>query len=379
MKRNLFMLLMAAIAFGTNAQCHVFNGRLDDDECHDLALKAADQITTHMQARKAPSRVLPEGKYLTDKQHTWSDGLYIFDMSLGDEGYLSLSGFTTASEMEHFDFIGPLYVKNGKVLVEDKPQVRVNVEQLGDFVMLVERDKAGKPVRAYYRVPEGNRENDSWVMYINNLFMGHYTTADGADVVFGPRMPFYSGKEYNTDPGIFCFKYDYNYAALFISYGGKRVSRGNPDRVKDGISMPGEGGAGALMPPMIWAIQPTVAGLDVVVVHDEPYVDHYPSIGRQNDQVGLTWVESPFKDLPGRWAIASVIPLTHTLLKLLPKEVLTLMRGEIYARHGDTFKDPDTQRYFDTQPWYKKSGKPVQLTDVERFNYQLIKQVEATK
>ena len=54
------------------------------------------------------------------------------------------------------------------------------------------------------------------------------------------------------------------------------------------------------------------------------------------------------------------------------------MRGEIYARHGDTFKNPDTQRYFDAQPWYKKSKQPIKLTDVERFNYQLIKHVETT-
>ena len=58
--------------------------------------------------------------------------------------------------------------------------------------------------------------------------------------------------------------------------------------------------------------------------------------------------------------------------------MLTLMRGEIYARHGDTFKNPDTQRYFDAQPWYKKSKQPIKLTDVERFNYQLIKHVETT-
>ena len=74
-----------------------------------------------------------------------------------------------------------------------------------------------------------------------------------------------------------------------------------------------------------------------------------------------------------------MIPLTHQMLRLFPKEVLTLMRGEIYARHGDTFSDPKTQAYFDAQPWYKKSGRPVALTDLERFNYALIKQVEQNR
>jgi len=72
--------------------------------------------------------------------------------------------------------------------------------------------------------------------------------------------------------------------------------------------------------------------------------------------------------------------LTEALLELFPKEVLTLMRGEIYARHGDTFKNASTQRYFDAQPWYKPNkGKAIRLTDLERFNYQLIKAVEQSR
>ncbi|MBQ4231248.1 MAG: YARHG domain-containing protein, partial [Salinivirgaceae bacterium] len=38
--------------------------------------------------------------------------------------------------------------------------------------------------------------------------------------------------------------------------------------------------------------------------------------------------------------------------------------------------DAAVQSYFDKQPWYKKSGKAAVLTDIERFNVALIKQVE---
>ena len=130
------------------------------------------------------------------------------------------------------------------------------------------------------------------------------------------------------------------------------------------------------MDPMEWQVTPTVDGLRVHVVRDEPFVDHLP---RVEDNSVVTFVQSPYEGIPGKWAFASVIPLTHQILKLFPKEVLTLMRGEIYARHGDTFSNPDTQRYFNAQPWYKKSGKRVALTDIERFNYALIKQVEMSK
>ena len=65
---------------------------------------------------------------------------------------------------------------------------------------------------------------------------------------------------------------------------------------------------------------------------------------------------------------------------LCPKEVLKLMRGEIYARYGDTFADPDTQAYFDAQPWYqKRPGEKITLTDIERYNYALIKQAEQAR
>ena len=369
---------MASIALGLGAQELIFNGRLSDSyETRVASDTAASHITTHMNARSTSTRVLPAAQYFTDTIHTWTDGLVIFNTFCESDGSIGLYNFSINTDIEHFDFIGPLYVKRGKIMVEDAPKACVNVERIGGMVMLVERDPAGKPVRAYYRVPEQYRTNDFWILFINNLFMGRYTTPDSADVIFGPRMPFYSGYKYNTDPGIFCFNYNFDSRVLHINYGWERVSRGDPDR-QAGHGL-GEGGAKALMNPMIWKIVPTVAGMDVTVVHDEPFVDHCPRIGKQGDTVSLTFVESPFEGVPGRWAIGSVIPLTHALLQMLPKEILTLMRGEIYARHGDTFKNPETQRYFDAQPWYKPSGKAIQLTDIERFNYQLIKQVEATK
>ncbi|MBR5170586.1 MAG: YARHG domain-containing protein [Muribaculaceae bacterium] len=379
MIRNLTFLIMVTIALGLSAQRPEFNGDgLDDTDCQYLADTAASHIAAHMKVRKATTRVLPITKYLTNSKHTWTDGVYTFYTDYDDEGYISLGGLPFSADLDLFDFIGPLSVKKGKILVEDKPQARVNVEKIGDFVMLVERDQAGIPVRAFHSVSEEYERNYYMVLLFNYMLAGHYTAPDSSDVIFGPKMPFYSGYKYAKDPGICSFFYDFNSGDLLISYGWKRVSRGNPDLKKD-ERMPGEGGAGALMNPMVWKIVPTVAGLDVKIIHDEPFVDHNPRIGGYGDEVSLTYVESPFKDMPGHWAFASVIPLTHTLLKMFPKEVLTLMRGEIYARHGDTFKDPDTQRYFDAQPWYKKSGQAVKLTDVERYNYQLIKQVEQSK
>lgn len=378
--RYLPLLLTVVIALGVNAQMPRFNVCFNDYTGREALAKMMDQIAAHMDARNAPTKVLPIGPNLIDSSHWWTDGLFSFETSYDDEyNSISLSDLSIFKETDHqyFDYIGALLVNKGKVSVEDKPQARVNIEQIGDLVMLVERDKQNKPVRAYYQLTQEEKSMGNWVIFINYMLMGHYTTPDGLDVIFGPRMPFYSGDEYGKDPGFFGFNNDFDNHILHIVYGDSRVSHGDPSKFSD-ERMPGEGGAGAIMGPMQWDIIPTVAGMDVTIAHDEPFVDHYPRIGKEGDKVSLSFVESPFEGIPGRWVIASVIPLTHSLLKLFPKEMLTLMRGEIYARHGDTFKNPDTQRYFDAQPWYKKSKQPIKLTDVERFNYQLIKHVETT-
>ena len=378
--RYLSLLFAVVIALGVNAQRLPFNGNFPDYTYRESKEKLMSQINACMNARKAPTKVLPIGPNLVDSRQWWTDGLFNFETEYNDE-YNSINpsrgNFLNETDFQHFDFISGMLVKKGKVSVEDKPQARVNIEQIGDLVMLVERDKQNKPVRAYYQLTQEEKSMGNWVIFINYMLMGHYTTPDGLDVIFGPRMPFYSGDDYSQDPGFFGFNNDFDNHILHIVYGGSRVSRGDPSKFSD-ERMPGEGGAGAIMGPMQWDMIPTVAGMDVTIAHDEPFVDHYPRIGKEGDKVSLSFVESPFEGIPGRWAIASVIPLTHGLLKLFPKEMLTLMRGEIYARHGDTFKNPDTQRYFDAQHWYKKSKQPIKLTDVERFNYQLIKHVETT-
>ena len=127
------------------------------------------------------------------------------------------------------------------------------------------------------------------------------------------------------------------------------------------------------MGPMVWQVKFTQAGLDAVVTEDQRFVDHRPRLAQGNNV--LTKVQCPWQGVDGKWAFASVIPLTHELLKLFPKDVLELMRAEIYARHGDTFKSAANQQYFDQQSWYKKKGKAVVLTDIERFNVALIKYI----
>jgi hypothetical protein len=62
----------------------------------------------------------------------------------------------------------------------------------------------------------------------------------------------------------------------------------------------------------------------------------------------------------------------------LLKEELEVMRNEIYARHGYSFKDKEMRQTFDTVSWYVPMGIDIRanLTDVEVVNIDLIYEYE---
>jgi len=59
---------------------------------------------------------------------------------------------------------------------------------------------------------------------------------------------------------------------------------------------------------------------------------------------------------------------------------LKLIRNEIYARRGYIFKSKELQNYFDKKEWYTpKEGVEITLSEKEKQNVDLIKQIEAKK
>ena len=367
---------MALIAMGITANAQFDKGFVRPFyDMRDADQIMRQNITRDMDKRNDKLRVLSNKKWLLDENNWWTNGFVVFQTYYDEDSHeIGLSPQLDEATPD-WDPIGALKVRGSQVTSQDG-KIQYTVEQLGAYVMLVGRDAQRRPISAYHAVSIEDFNEGRWIFLLQHLLAGNYTLPGGENAVFGPRMEHYTGHAYNTDPGAwYSFRPEDNFAALSILYGGGRVSHGDPSSPKYD-KMPGGGGAGALMGPMQWRLAPTLDGMTVNVVHDEPFVDHLPPVA---DGSKITFAQSPYKGLPGRWAVASVMPLTHQMLRLLPKQVLTLMRGEIYARHGDTFNDADTQRYFDAQPWYKPSGRPVKLTDIERFNYALIKQVETCR
>lgn len=362
---------------GINANGRDFpSSRINETELEKWLMTHFDADYLHRaDARKVLSPNMMKG----DASLLWTDGVNVFcTLRSDDSNVIEMLDFAV-DDKELYEAckgilapLGTFIVKNKKMFLSSDRSKTVTIEQLGNYKMLVVRNSNGQPEKAYYSVTLDEMNNDYRYIFVQYLLMGNYTTPSGDHVLFGPKLPFYDGKEYDTDPGLFTYSIAPNMEAIYIRYGSGRVNHGDPSSPKYG-KMPGGGGAAAIMGPMEWKLVPTVEGLKAWVTKDEPFVDHRPSIGTE---ALLTKVSGPYQHMHGKWTFASVVPLTAALLHIYPKQVLTLMRAEIYARHGDTFANPDTQRYFDAQPWYKPTATPVVLTPLERFNYNLIKNVE---
>lgn len=80
----------------------------------------------------------------------------------------------------------------------------------------------------------------------------------------------------------------------------------------------------------------------------------------------------------GYYPESSARLLTHEDVENLSTEELEVMRNEIYARHGYSFKDKAMRQRFDTTAWYIPMGIDIRdkLTDIEVQNIDLIYQYE---
>lgn len=85
-----------------------------------------------------------------------------------------------------------------------------------------------------------------------------------------------------------------------------------------------------------------------------------------------------YNDTAGQYAGSSVKLLSIDDVDNLLKDELRLMRNEIYARHGYSFKLREVRELFDNQDWYMPISTDVRkkLTATEIKNEQLIKHYE---
>jgi hypothetical protein len=81
---------------------------------------------------------------------------------------------------------------------------------------------------------------------------------------------------------------------------------------------------------------------------------------------------------PGPELAPSSQPLTDGQLQPLTKGALRLLRNEVFARHGFTFKSADLREHFSKQAWYAPNPNfnEADFSALERSNLELIKKHE---
>ncbi len=78
----------------------------------------------------------------------------------------------------------------------------------------------------------------------------------------------------------------------------------------------------------------------------------------------------------GRWSFTSTRRITEQDLRGLSDWDLTIMRNEIYARHGYIFQTKQMKEYFNSQSWYYPRYSSVNLSNLEYQNVATIKNEE---
>ena len=81
------------------------------------------------------------------------------------------------------------------------------------------------------------------------------------------------------------------------------------------------------------------------------------------------------------WTFTQTMHVEEADLQNLTPWELTIMRAEIFARHGRTFEEPYLKAYFSSRPWYKSDilYSLEDLSSVEKDNAEFIADFQATK
>jgi len=98
----------------------------------------------------------------------------------------------------------------------------------------------------------------------------------------------------------------------------------------------------------------------------------------QLEMTKINWSSTADKTIPGRYPYTSVRVMTHGELKLFTSNELDVMRNEIFARHGHTFKTARYRDYFNETLWYKATVNDATglLSEIERLNIEQIVTVQ---
>ena len=108
-------------------------------------------------------------------------------------------------------------------------------------------------------------------------------------------------------------------------------------------------------------------------------LESYTENGKKSYEFG-NYVGALF--MPGKYPEMSIREITKEELVKKSKEELKIMRNEVYARYGMTFKKGgDMDKYFSKQDWYYSNVENAEkfLSQLEKDNIKLVLEIEKQK
>ena len=251
-KGRLDMKLRTAFIFlsilGASLMGHTQNNRnLFRCNPNDIYSLLNEGLQSQLEHRFDKRQVLdPKSTLLSYEEQLWTDGRFVLSTFYNHKARVIQAGFnrfmepTPGMEKPH-----ELTVAGKKAKVKGNSQLYATVEKLGNYTMLVYRNAQGTPLKAYYKISIDDVNNRTWTIFLHYILDGNYMLSNDENTVFGIKQDFYTGKKYNTDPGIYQFYLHPEDNSIDIEYGEGRVSHGDPSSPKYG-KMPGGGGAAAI-------------------------------------------------------------------------------------------------------------------------------------
>ena len=255
---------------------------------------------------------------------------------------------------------GMRYGNIEQIKERSKVGIRVNCYKMGDWEVLVVRNKkTGSLIDVYRCVQDNSYYVEEIINAYLSLLSGMYQNETGISTFGSVKLSHeeimnrvYAGGDPGGDlmPMVKVTGEEVNITDI-LHWGERRVIHRH-DTPRD--APPGWGGNGAMSGPTTWKIHFTDAGLSVEEVDAPERVTTYPAFGKK---FVLKKIRGPYEDSREPWAIASKEPLVRDLLKLLAPRQLNAMLDEIKKCHTDG----------------------SQLTSIEKLNRELIRSVLASK
>ena len=282
---------------------------------------------------------------------------------MGEDDVVEQIGFQL-DDVEDWDRSKHYYevkMVNNTPRVVNRKGITVKHEVVGDWDLIVFRNRQGAVVDVAIGCEPG-RIDDEMMLDQMAMLDGVYASERGDTAVFGPDMvlerysacpgnyrvsDYYEGNKVPAKDGTLVFfaerrmkevsmprisqRYDESTGVMHYFANDKEISKDEYDFI---ASRPaGYGGHGALLGPIVWKVKTTATGLAVELMQPYDKDQDWRYSPFDQDKFNLKWVRSIYPGLKGRWAVASVRPLTRGMLQGLSKTTLRAIVKGIDARH----------------------------------------------